>query len=397
MKLLAWALSALVAVFGMTASTPEQPDAVVIFTGDIRGYLSPCGCSAPMVGGIERMVGVVRQLKQQPHSVYVDVGNWLEGYDRQEQLKAETLAETWRTLKPTYLNVSARDRLLGDGYLESMRGVVGGAIDSANEQSAALPGHSYITAGKVSITGVTSPEADALAETVPGARVVLISGSLESAKRAARIGGPGLYIYSLQGDPAAEPIVEDGATFVTVGDHCRFVGRIELRDGKWTGFKLFELGPEYESDSQAVEAYRGYLRRVTAENLLAQVPKAKGGPSFVGSEACRSCHVKEFETWEKSLHAEAYRTLQITGNDRDPECVGCHVVGLNHESGFTPVQETPSMASVGCESCHGAGSKHLADPYSAYKSEGEKACLTCHNPGHSPKFSFAEYWEKIKH
>jgi len=397
MRLLVWSLSAVVAVCGIAASAPKPPDAVIIFTGDIRGYLSPCGCSAPMVGGIERMAGIVRQLKLQPQSIYVDVGNWLEGYDRQEQLKAETLAETWKTLKPTYINVSARDRLLGDGYLESLRGVVGGAIDSANELSAALPGHSYITAGKVSVTGVTSPEADALAETVPGEKVVLISGSLGAARRAARVGGPGLYIYSLQGDPPQNPIAEDGATFVTVGDHCRFVGRIELRDGKWTGFKLFELGPEHESDPNAVDAYRGYLRRVTAENLLAQVPKAKGGPSFVGSEACRSCHVDEFEAWEKSLHGEAYRTLQKTGNDRDPECVGCHVVGLNHESGFTSVQDKPALASVGCESCHGAGSDHVQSPYAAYGKAGEASCMKCHATANSPGFSFAEYWKRIAH
>jgi hypothetical protein len=396
-RFLAWGLSAAVAVFGMAASTPEPPDAVVIFTGDIRGYLSPCGCSAPMIGGVERMAGVVRQLQQQPNSIYVDVGNWLEGYDRQEQLKAEALAETWKSLKPTFLNVSARDLLLGDGYLASLRNVVGGAIDSSNATSPSLPGHSHVTAGKVSVTGVTSPDAEALSESVPGTRVVLISGSLETAKRAARAGGPGLYIYSLQGDPPAKPTVEGGATFVTAGDHCRYVGRIELKHGGWSGFRLIELGPEHESDASAVDAYRAYLRRVTAENLLVQVPRAKGGATFVGSEACRSCHVKEFESWTKTLHAEAYRTLQKTGNDRDPECVGCHVVGLNHESGFTSVEERPSMASVGCESCHGAGSKHIADPYAAYKSEGEKACLTCHNTGHSPKFSFKEYWEKIKH
>jgi hypothetical protein len=87
MKLLGWALSALAAGLGLTASPPKAPEAVVIFTGDIRGYLSPCGCSDPMIGGIERMAGVVRQLKRQPNSLYVDLGNWLEGFDRQEHGK----------------------------------------------------------------------------------------------------------------------------------------------------------------------------------------------------------------------------------------------------------------------------------------------------------------------
>ena len=368
-----------------------------MFTGDIRGYLSPCGCSDPMIGGVERMAGVARQLKKQSKTVYVDLGNWLEGYDRQEQLKAEALAQTWKTLSPAYLNVSAQDSLLGDGYLSALRGIAGGAMDSSEAQETVLPGKAYVQVGSVSISGVRSATAEALASEVPGARVVLVAGSLEVAKRAAKIGGPGLYIYSQQGDPPRTPIVEAGATFVTVGDHCRYVGRIELRDGKWTGFSLIELGPEQAGDEQAVSAYRSYLRRVAEENLLAGVPKTKGGASFVGSEACRSCHEKEFKTWEGSLHAEAYKTLQKTGNDRDPECVGCHVVALDHETGFSSVEKSPVMASVGCESCHGAGSKHIASPFEAYGKAGEQSCLPCHTTSNSPKFSFAEYWDKIKH
>lgn len=397
MKIAAWGLSAAAAAVGLMTSVPDAPDAVVVFTGDIRGYLSPCGCSSPMIGGVERMAGVVRQLQKQPHAVYVDVGNWLDGYDRQEQLKAEALAQTWKSLKPMFLNVSSRDLLLGEGYLASLRNIVGGAVDSSEAKSSALPGHAFINSGKVSVTGVVSADAEALQEDVPGARVVLVAGSLDTAKRASKAAGPGLYIYSQQGDPPAAPIREGGSTFVTVGDHCRYVGKIELRDGKWTGFQLFELGPEYADDTEAREAYRAYLQRVTSENLLAQLPRAKGGAVFVGSEACRTCHAQEYDVWSKSLHAKAYQTLQKTGNDRDPECVSCHVVGLGHESGFVSIGSTPEMAFVGCESCHGAGSKHIQDPYAAYKSQGEKSCLACHNPSHSPKFSFAEYWAKIKH
>ncbi|MEO7453592.1 MAG: cytochrome c family protein, partial [Fimbriimonadales bacterium] len=397
MKSFAWALGALAGCLGLTASPPETPDAVVIFTGDIRGYLSPCGCSDPMIGGVERMAGVVRQLKKQPNAIYVDLGNWLEGYDRQEQLKAEALAQTWKSLEPAYLNVSARDALLGDGYLAALRGIVGGAIDSAEVVSPAMPGTPNVVKLDLAISGISTASADALDVATEMPRVVLVAGSLDVAKRAAERGGAGLYVYSLQGDPPHAPIVDGDATFVTVGDHCRYVGKIELRDGKWTEFRLIELGPEHAGDVQAIDAYRAYLRRVTGENLLAGVPKGKNGASFVGSDACMPCHQEDYDIWKKSLHAVAYKTLQKTGNDRDPECVSCHVVGLEHETGFTSVEKQPAMASVGCESCHGAGSKHIESPYKEYKAGGEKSCLPCHEPEHSPNFSYKEYWEKIDH
>jgi hypothetical protein len=397
MRFVAWAMGALAAMFGISASPPPSPDAVVIFTGDIRGYLSPCGCSDPMIGGVERMAGVVRQLSRQPNSYYVDLGNWLDGADRQEQLKAEALAQTWKSLKPTYLNVSRADRQLGDGYLAAMRSIVGGAIDSAELEMPALPGEPAVRVGPLSITGVTSSRAAALQGNPGGSRVVLVAGSLDEAKSAAEIAGSGLYIYSLQGDPPKEPVHENGSTFVTAGDHCRFVGRIELQNGRWSSFQLIELGPELPNDGQAAQAYRAYLKRVTEENLLADVPKRKGTPNYVGSEACLSCHEKEFDGWKKSLHAVAYDTLRKTGNHRDPECVGCHVVGLDHESGFTSVERRPQMAAVGCESCHGQASKHLESPYATYGAAGEVSCLPCHTTSNSPNFEFSTYWKKIEH
>ena len=371
-------------LMGVIASPPVEPDAVVVFTGDIRGYLSPCGCSDPMIGGIQRMAGVVRQLKKQSGTVYVDLGNWLDGADRQEQLKAEALAETWKSLDADFVNVSSRDLMLGRSYIDTLKTIAPAISESETKSIAGLEVFGSRNGNVDDFSGNKS-------------KVILIPEGLGSAKTAAQTAGPGLYIYSIQGDPTKSEIVEGDSTFVTVGDHCRFVGRIELVDGKWRNFRLIELGPEYENDADAARAYRAYLLRVAEENLLAEIPKTNSKTKFVGSDICISCHISEGRVWKRSLHAEAYRTLEQTGNSRDPECVACHVVGLTDKSGFSSKTKTPSMTAVGCESCHGAGSKHVQSPYRQYRTLGEKACLTCHTPANSPSFNFNEYWKKIKH
>jgi hypothetical protein len=95
--------------------------------------------------------------------------------------------------------------------------------------------------------------------------------------------------------------------------------------------------------------------------------KGKDLPTFVGSEGCKGCHKKAYKVWEKSGHAHAYQTLvsakRPSLRQHDPECIVCHTVGFGHTGGFRGAADTPSLKNVGCESCHGPGSIHLANPH----------------------------------
>jgi hypothetical protein len=53
----------------------ENPDLVLVITGQSIGYLSPCGCSRPQFGGLERRFNLIQQLKAKGWDVIgVDVG-----------------------------------------------------------------------------------------------------------------------------------------------------------------------------------------------------------------------------------------------------------------------------------------------------------------------------------
>ena len=55
-----------------------KPDAVLFITGQTYGYLQPCGCSRPQLGGLERRANLVKSLKDKGWPVTgVDLGDVL--------------------------------------------------------------------------------------------------------------------------------------------------------------------------------------------------------------------------------------------------------------------------------------------------------------------------------
>ncbi|MER3465901.1 MAG: hypothetical protein C4340_01485, partial [Armatimonadota bacterium] len=313
-------LLASAAAAGLAAliAPPRQPDMVVLFTGDIRGYLSPCGCTKPQIGGVKRMASVVRTLRNDSKVLYVDLGNWTEAKGRQDQLKADALAELFARLKPNYLNVGAVEAHFDAATLAALDQMAGGLLASDVLQAKCLqPTPNTIVLGLAPTTPGASLPARKPEEVLterPDAIVVLYAGDRASAARLAE-SAPGegrLLIYSHRGDPPKEPLRVNGWTLVTPGDKCRFVGRIERIGTEWRNLRLVELGPEHRDDSEAHTIYESYLMRVGDENLLAQVPRLPAHAKYVGSRACKTCHVDAWDIWTDSAHAEAYATLEKT-------------------------------------------------------------------------------------
>jgi len=54
----------------------QKPDLVIVVSGQMYGYLSPCGCSRPQLGGLERRYNLIQELKAKGWEVIgVDVGD----------------------------------------------------------------------------------------------------------------------------------------------------------------------------------------------------------------------------------------------------------------------------------------------------------------------------------
>jgi thiol-disulfide isomerase/thioredoxin len=125
----------------------------------------------------------------------------------------------------------------------------------------------------------------------------------------------------------------------------------------------------------------------TAAKPLLAFPE---GPS-VGAAACKSCHDDIHKSWRKSPHGKAMRTLAKTSQADDPTCVRCHATQVSYGLG-APVDAVANFRTdeaVGCESCHGPGTAHIADPRidnivglggSCHECVIEAICTGCHTP-----------------
>ena len=100
---------------------------------------------------------------------------------------------------------------------------------------------------------------------------------------------------------------------------------------------------------------------------------AFAAPKFEGRKKCSSCHKSQAKSWKKTAHAKAMNSLKPNKKakakkkanldptkdyTKDKDCVGCHVDGFGKKGGYVIGKPKKWLTGVGCESCHGPGSKY---------------------------------------
>ncbi len=108
---------------------------------------------------------------------------------------------------------------------------------------------------------------------------------------------------------------------------------------------------------------------------------------FIGTKACKKCHIKQFKSWVKTNMANAYDILKPGERSeakkrvnldpekdytKDSECLPCHTTGYGRPGGFINSEETPQLVGISCESCHGAGKEYTKKQYMHTKNKEYK-------------------------
>lgn len=120
---------------------------------------------------------------------------------------------------------------------------------------------------------------------------------------------------------------------------------------------------------------------------------------------CGNCHAGHQASWAGTKHSTAFQDLVASGHVT-AACYGCHTVnehgnGLSVAAGWN-VKADSAYQDVQCESCHGAGTKHVTVPdnranwplarLTLYDSAW--SCAACHTGVHTP---FTQEWERSGH
>jgi hypothetical protein len=499
--------------------SPAKPDLVLLLSAQQYGYMLPCGCSHPQVGGLERRYNFLQLLRAQGWPVLsVDLGDVAQvrappGPVRltnlQALIKYRYSMFALKAMDYTAVSIGKNEaalplfNALGEFALnEPKPRVVVANLQGAAEkfpgqtaewQPATVPG----SALRVGVTGLVSPKvATDIRATDPGVdftasapalqavlkkmadagidlRVLLYQGPVDMATACAEHFRHFQVVLSLchEDEPPLNPQIAEKSKslIVRLGHKGKYVGVLGVyRTGNPSQplqfrYELVEMSEDYLTPKErradhpitrlmedCTHELRGDLNKFPGGAYLARAAQTAnkhglqmlppvpglakpGTPTYVGSRTCKKCHDSAYKVWTKTPHSHAYQTLV---DDRwpslrqyDPECVMCHVTGFNYEGGFTDAVKTPLLENVGCESCHGPGSVHAANPNDPVwqarmmnnnkwkapedetpqakarrQGEIEKFCVECHNIDNDVTWKndgkedpFPRKWRKIAH
>ncbi len=419
------ALAASVGLAGAVAVTKPRPAPVIIVAGETNGQLTPCGCSEPMMGGMPRRATAIQRLRAGRQAILVDQGDLTPAAGRQDEIKAETAVEMIGAMGACIWNIGERDLLLGPAYLSSLKARFNGTVLAGNVRTStgaavgnpmatvtlgagtqalrvgfvgvldeALAGRNAASAGFRLTPAAGAAQRGRAALTGCAYRVLLYHGPAERGVTAARAaGGFDLVVTAHETEAAGRT---GGVRTLCAGSNGRAIAWAGLGPGASGG--IVRLGADIPESAAMRRMHAAYVRRVRDEGLAEQLPRTPlpQGAGYVGAAACATCHPAAHSAWLGSRHARALAALRRTGQETDPECLPCHVVGLDSAGGYAPGARA-ELADVGCESCHGPGKAHAADATMPLRPGAMEACIGCHVPEHSPRFNREAYWARIRH
>jgi hypothetical protein len=398
-----------------------KPVFSLMITGDLTGYIEPCGCAGleNLKGGLSRRHTLLSKLKADGWPVApLDLGGQVRRVGTQQtEIKLQATVKGLITMEYGAVGFGADDlrlpaaTLLGAGldpFLGKTLPLTSADVVLFAPDSGATAPYRVVEVGGKRV-GVTSVVGDSIKKTIENDGIVFTPAEQALAAVTTKLAAErcDLLVLLSYAEPAeTEAIAKKFPQYnyvVTTGGADEPPGKYRVIEGTRTA--MIEVGrkgqhaivlgfyddpadpvryqrvpldarfPESREMKQLLVEYQDQLRVAGFANLGITEklhprtdPKIPAAAQYVGSDQCKACHESAFDVWKKSGHAHATDTLVGLSPPRqfDPECLSCHVTGWDPQqyvpfaSGFLDLGKTPLLAGSGCENCHGPGAAHVA-------------------------------------
>jgi hypothetical protein len=407
----------------------QTPAVALLVSGEMKGYIEPCGCTEGQTGGLARRATLARQLRETRgwNVVGLELGSTMipERIGRlQTRMKFEFARDAIEGMGYVSLGIGReeayprQDELLDISERAKTEPDYGLELLSANVlpypetpeleitrrfQLIEVPATGSQKSLRIAVTSVfgrtmsegilsdefmrIEPPADALAAVLPEMRaarpdllVLLAQCKTDEAKQLAQT-FPEFHLVVAAGgieEGMLKPETIGTTMFVQVGQKGKQVGvigyypqaagsRLRFENVKLTG-ERFVNAPELE---QMMQHYQDRLRDERPDLIDNASPAAHpSGRTYVGAETCGECHAGSYAKWKSTGHAKALDSL----------ATGRH----SHQGHW--VDRTWDAE---CVACHAVG----WDPQQALRWEGgyidmdqtphlaHNQCENCHGPG----------------
>jgi Cytochrome c554 and c-prime len=367
-----------------------RPDLALVLTGQQHGYLQPCGCTIPQLGGLARRYNFVQSLRDRGWQVVsADLGDIAQRSGPQATLKYRVSIEALRLMNYSAVGIGENEinlPLLGALAETALQNpsprVLAANLKNRDQQFPNMVASTQVTQAKdgailVGFAGVvarsvsgqaqegTGVEFDKANDVLPAVLkelqdqkaeflVLLCQGDNREARHIAEK-FPQFHVILCKSEEEQASMLPErvgNALLISVGHKGRYVGLVGIyRTGKAEQpfrlrYELVEIGPDFETpqghdkDNPEHALLQKYAQEVKDGKYLEKYPHDARHPvqvafpnaEYIGSEACKDCHKHAFQVWSNHPHSHAYDTLVKQAKrpnlrQFDGECVQCHVTG----------------------------------------------------------------------
>lgn len=407
----------------------ENPAAVLVLSGEMHGYVEPCGCSLNQLGGLSRRADLFRQIRERnwPMTAF-DVGGLVNlPTKRQSKIKLRMALESLREMqyagvalgveelrtgldllqftdddRPTFLScnlvlfgvpgichIANKIVMVGDVKIgvtavfgESFRNEVLPAGNPAGAQPKEVEILEPIDSLTKSLAELEAQKPDLL---------VLLSHSRLAESRVFAEKFPQLDLIVSAGgseDPDPRPKYVGRTLVVPPGQKGKQVAAVgffpdaEQKDPAQKNLRLEFIaldGQRFQENPAMHDQMRRYQEALAVQDLVAGEPAVEDPRNaqieeengYVGAKICGECHTKAYKIWLTTKHADATQAIKFG----------------------RPEQKAPFINRINdpeCVACHVTGWSPQ-DPFYRYKTGFEseeksphllgQQCENCHGPG----------------